>query len=312
MTDAPTVCLTFDCDSMSNWIGSLGASDPGTVTRGEFDIIGTQRILRLLAKYGIEATFCVPGFTVCAYPDLIREIDAAGHELAHHGWIHESPRQFDRAGERDILLKGIEVLERVIGKRPVGYRSPGWEFSASTVGLLLEEGFRYDSGLMADDFYPYYVRDGDVVSTTEPYVFGETTDLVEMPVSYTLNDWTLFEFADGVNAGLASPAHVLEIWQGDFDYMTAECADGVYVLTMHPQVIGRGHRMTMLERLITHMADRARFSCMTTFAEHWRAENPLEAWKHANPMRTGAAALANSVGVVRSFRGAAGVMTTDT
>jgi peptidoglycan/xylan/chitin deacetylase (PgdA/CDA1 family) len=297
---------------MSNWIGSLGATDPATVTRGEFDIIGVQRILRLLAKHEIEATFFVPGFTICAYPDLVRKIDAAGHELAHHGWIHESPRQFDRAGERDNLLRGIEVLERVAGRRPRGYRSPGWEFSANTISLLLEEGFRYDSGLMADDFYPYYVRDGDVVSTTGPYIFGETTDLVEIPVSYTLNDWTLFEFAADVNAGLASPSHVLEIWQGDFDYMTAECPDGVYVLTMHPQVIGRGHRMAMLERLITHMADRARFSSMAAFAERWRAENPLEAWKQANPMRTGAGALANSRAVVRPSTGVAGAMTTDT
>jgi hypothetical protein len=127
-----------------------------------------------------------------------------------------------------------------------------------------------------------------------------------MPVSWTLDDWPLFEFAAGVNAGLASPSHVLEIWQGDFDYMAAECADGVYVLTMHPQVIGRGHRMTMLERLITHMSDRARFSCMAAFAERWRAENPLEAWKQANPMRTGAGALANFTAVVGPSTGAGG------
>jgi peptidoglycan/xylan/chitin deacetylase (PgdA/CDA1 family) len=292
MTDEPpTVCLTFDFDAMSNWIGSLGATDPGTVTRGEFDITGVQRILRLLGKREVQATFCVPGFTVWAYPDLVREVDAAGHELAHHGWIHESPRGLDRAAERDNLLRGIDALERVVGKRPVGYRSPAWEFSANTVKLLLDEGFLYDSGMMAEDFYPYYLRDGDIVSTTGPYVFGETTELVEMPVSWPLDDWPLFEFADGVNVGLASPSHVLEIWQGEFDYMRAECPGGVYVLTMHPQVIGRGHRMAMLERLIAHMASVARFSSMQAFAARWRAENPLGRWKAANPLRTGAAAL---------------------
>jgi peptidoglycan/xylan/chitin deacetylase (PgdA/CDA1 family) len=294
MTDGtPTVCLTFDFDSMSNWIGSLGATDPGMVTRGEFDTVAVPRLLRLLAKHDIQATFCVPGFTVCAYPNLVRAAADAGHEIVHHGWVHENPKSFDRAGERENLLRGIEVIERVVGRRPVGYRSPAWEFSPNTVGLLLEEGFEYDSGLMGDDFQPFYVRDGDVVSTTEPYRFGEIVDLVELPVSWGLDDWPYFEFAFGVNPNLSSPSHVLEIWGDEFDYMCTESPDGVYVLTMHPQVIGRGHRMMMLERLIEHMAGAgARFSRMDTFAAQWRARNPLEAWKSANPMRTGASALA--------------------
>lgn len=122
--DRPTVCLTFDVDSMSNWIGSVGWTDPRLVSRGEFDVIGLQRILQLLAERGIRATFCVPGFTVVAYPDLIRRIAADGHELAHHGWVHENPSALDPAREREILLRGSAVLEEVVGERPVGYRSP--------------------------------------------------------------------------------------------------------------------------------------------------------------------------------------------
>ena len=145
---------------------------------------------------------------------------------------------------------------------------------------------------MARDFEPYYVREGDVVSRTEPYVFGETVDLVELPVSWERDDWPFFECAPGVNAGLASPSHVLEMWKGEFDYMNAHCRSGVYVLTMHPQVIGRGHRMTMLEQLIDHMQSAdVRFSRMDEHAARWRAANPLDAWKVANPMLTGSSAL---------------------
>ena len=161
--ERPTVCLTFDVDSMSNWIGSVGWTDPRLVSRGEFDVIGLQRILRLLAEREIRATFCVPGFTAVAYPDLIRRIAAEGHELAHHGWVHENPSGLDPAREREILQRGSAVLEEVVGERPVGYRSPAWEYSAWTIALLLEQGFLYDSGLMARDFDPYYVREGDVV-----------------------------------------------------------------------------------------------------------------------------------------------------
>jgi len=283
---APTVCLSFDFDAMSNWIGSLGARDPGLVTRGEFDVVAVPRVLRLLARYEILATFCTPGFTVCAYPELVREINAAGHEVAHHGWMHENPAALGRDGERENLLRGIEAIERTVGHRPAGYRSPAWEFSANTIGLLLVEGFLYDSGLMADDFTPYYVRDGDVPSATEPYRFGSLTDLVEMPVSWERDDWPLFEFAFGVNAGLASPSHALEIWQAEFDFMRAECPDGVYVLTLHPQVIGRGHRLAMLARLIEHMQDRgARFMRMDAYAAEWRGAHPRAAWAAANPLR---------------------------
>lgn len=274
-------CLTFDFDAMSVWIGSFGSNSPSTISRGEFGAVAVPRILEILSKNEIRSTFCIPGHTAFAYPELVRAIHGGGHEIAHHGWVHENPASLDRDAERTVLLRGLEALERTAGVRPVGYRSPAWDLSPDSVGLLLDEGFLYDSSCMGNDFSPYYLRQGDAWSTTEPFVFGEPCDLVEVPVTWGLDDFPVFEFVPG-GPGLSSPSAVEEIWRGDFDYAYANCPGGVYTLTMHPQVIGRGHRLLMLERLIDYFKSHPGvvFESMGAYVQRWKSA-------HARPQREG-------------------------
>lgn len=291
MTDAGlTCCLTFDFDAMSVWLGSYRTRNPGVVSRGEFGAVAVPRILDLLDRLGVPGTFCVPGHTALAYPDLIKQIRDGGHEIAHHGWVHENPADFDIAGERANLEKGLEALHATAGVTPRGYRSPSWDFSASTAFLLKEFGFLYDSSLMGDDVSPYYLRTGDVMALDGPYVFGRNIDVVELPVTWGLDDFPHFEFVDEDVQGLSAPSKVEEIWRGDFDYAREHVPGGIFTLTMHPQVIGRGHRLTMLERLVRGFMeqDGVAFETMGAYAERWRAANPLADWVrsgnvHANP-----------------------------
>ncbi|MBA3450576.1 MAG: polysaccharide deacetylase [Chloroflexia bacterium] len=274
-----TVCLTFDFDAISIWIGPFAARSPSMISRGEFGAIGCERILRLLEREDVPTTFFITGHTADTYPDHVRAIAAAGHEIGHHGYLHENPLALETPErEREVLVKGFDALDRAAGVRPTGYRSPAWDNSPHTIDLLLEQGFRYESSLMGNDYTPYWCRTGDVIQPDGPYLFGSNVDLVEMPVSWILDDFPHFEYVSirslGVNVtGLSAPSKVQEIWQDDFTFMQREVPDGVFTLTMHPQVIGRGHRMLMLERLIQWFKEQpgTRFSTLADAAEAFRA-----------------------------------------
>jgi peptidoglycan/xylan/chitin deacetylase (PgdA/CDA1 family) len=253
-----TVCLSFDFDTMSASI-FRGQQTPTMLSRGEFGArVGVLRVLDLLKEYGIRASFFIPGYSVDSFPDRVRAIKQAGHEIANHGYLHEPPAQAggDAEQERATLRKGSDAIERVTGTRPVGYRSPSWDLSEHSLRLLREEGFLYDSSLMADDFHPYLCREGDQINPESGYVMGHDSELVEIPISWILDDFPYFELRPQGSI-MAAPSHVFEIWKGEFDYMYERVPGGVYTLTMHPQVIGRGHRIAMLEQLIQHMRSRS-------------------------------------------------------
>jgi peptidoglycan/xylan/chitin deacetylase (PgdA/CDA1 family) len=271
-----TVCLTFDFDAISIWIGPFAATSPSMISRGEFGVVGVERILRLLEQRGIRATFFVTGHTAETYPESLRAIVAAGHEVGHHGYLHENPCALEsREREEQVLLRGLEALDKVAGVRPVGYRSPAWDNSPYTIELLLKHGFRYESSLMGKDFEPHWCRLGDVIQADGPYLFGQPVDLVELPVSWILDDWPHFEYLSlgaRISPGLSAPSKVEEIWRGEFDFMYRDVPGGLYTLTMHPQVIGRGHRLLMLERLVDYMAghEEVRFTTLGEAAEGFR------------------------------------------
>ncbi len=288
----PTVCLSFDFDAMSSWITSGRSNNPSMISRGEFSIVAVPRLLGLLARFEAKATFFVPGHTILAFPNLVEEIAAAGHELGHHGWGHENPADFDREGEERNLELGLKAFDKVVGSVPRGYRSPAWDLSRSSVEILIASGFAYDSSCMGSDVTPYYLRHGDEWSTTEPYRFGATTELVEIPVSWLLDDFPQFELVPGLFSQFASPEKVFGIWRQEFDYMAVNEPDGVFTLTMHPECIGRGHRLVHLEAAIQHMLEAgARFESLSAVVARWREANPLERWKAENPARTGVHAL---------------------
>jgi len=261
------VCLTFDFDVMSGWV-ARGMTTPTPISRGEFGIVGAGRILALLERYAIRASWFVPGVIIGTYPEICARVVEAGHEIGHHGWSHVPPAALGREQEEAGLIRGNQAIERLCGRRARGYRSPAWDLSPHTVDLLLAQGFDYDSSMMADDYTPYRARRGDVAAVDEPFRFGETTRLIEMPISWSLDDYPHFEFVrtqGAVLQGLMATGDVLQNWLDDFEYMRRTLEWGVLTYTCHPYVIGRGHRMLMLERLIEGLLEQG--AAFATMAE---------------------------------------------
>lgn len=252
-----TICLTFDFDAMSVWFGYPHVT-PAMLYRGEYGArVGVPRVLGLLREAGIPATFFIPGHTVESFPGPVDAILAAGHEVAHHSYAHVDPSKQTPEQERADMERALAALAR-IGVTPQGYRSPSADISAATLPLLEEYGFRYDSSLMADDYRPYRPRIGDRVSQQEPLVMGREAALWELPMSYELDDWVHFQFNfDPYRNGTSAPSKVLEIWAGEFDWMHRHVDGGVLTVAMHPQVIGRGHRLAMLEQFVAHCRQHA-------------------------------------------------------
>lgn len=270
-----SVCLTFDFDALSVWVGPRGTRSPNLIARGEFGPVGAGRILDLLAARQMPSTWFVPGHTIDTYPDICRRVAADGHEIGYHGYCHEAPSSSrDEADERAILTRAMDCIERIAGAPPVGHRLPGGNLGDRWIGLLLEHGFSYDSSMAPNDLGPTWVRRGDVVRTDGPFQFGERVDLVELPLDWALDDWPYFSSERPHQEGLRSPAEVYDIWAAEFDYLAHRLGQGVFVLTMHPQCIGRGSRMLMLERLIDHMAavPGVRFATMAEVAGEFRAD----------------------------------------
>jgi peptidoglycan-N-acetylglucosamine deacetylase len=249
------VCLTFDFDTQSGFI-ARGMTTPTPLSRGEFGLIGARRILALLKSRGLHATWFVPGFTIESHPDACAAVVQDGHEIGHHSWAHIPPAQQSRADEEADLVRANESISRLTGRKARGYRSPAWDLSESTVDLLLAHGFTYDSSLMGGDYWPYRVRRGDRAELGKPYRFGEETTLIEMPISWSLDDHPHFEFmrtATTVLPGLQPARAVMETWWDEFRYMQRSVEWGVLTYTMHPYVIGRGYRMLALEQLLDNL-----------------------------------------------------------
>lgn len=257
-TNESSICLTFDFDAISLWL-MRGFSSPGPLSRGEFGAHVIPRILKMLRERELPATFFIPGHTADTYPAQCAAIAEAGHEIAMHGYLHEQVSTLDRAEETEMVQRGRDAIRKATGYDPKGNRTPSWDFTDATVDILLEAGCEYDSSLMCTDYTPFYARHGDVASPEGPYVFGEPTPLIELPVTWSLDDYPQFEYfrtGTAVMPGLRRPDEVFGNFLDDVDYMLREEPGGVCVLTFHPQVIGRGHRMLGLERFLDACRER--------------------------------------------------------
>ncbi len=234
------VALSFDSDHES-WVLRDGGNSPGGLASGEYGArVAMPRILRLLAGYGIPATFFVPAVIAKLYPDEQRRVIAEGHEIGIHGWIHERNSNLAPEVERDLMLRSAAVLAEVTGQQPVGMRTPSWDFSQSTLRIIRELGLLYDSSLMADD-EPYELLEED-----------QPTGVVELPVEWIRDDYPYFGMDRFANLRPHTPPEsVLGIWKGEFDLALQE--GGLFLLTMHPHVIGHRSRMVLLENLIRYM-----------------------------------------------------------
>lgn len=234
------VALSFDSDHETGTLRE-GQTSPGRLSQGQFgNRQGVPRIRRLLDKHGIKASFFVPAVVALLYPDEQRGNVDAGHEVGIHGWIHELNSQLPYDAERDLMLRAADVLEKTSGKRPVGIRTPSWDFSPNTLAICREMGLLYDSSQMADDDPYELVED------------GEPTGLVELPVEWIKDDAPYLNMVRfGAIRPYTPPSGVLEIFKAEFNGAWDE--GGLFVLTMHPHIIGHRSRMYLLEALIEHM-----------------------------------------------------------
>lgn len=278
-----TVCLTFHFDAISLWPGMFDMASPSPVSRGEFGArVGVPRILKILRREGIKATFFTPGLTVETFPEICQEIRADGHEFAHHGYRHISPVPMSEAEEREELERGIEAMQTHLdGYRPYGYCSPASDLSQNSIRLLRENGFVYDATMSGDDFTPYWCREGDQVTEDGAITFGTRVPVAELPFSWSLDDFPQMEFVLGPNTtieGLNDPLKCERMWLADMDFMAEEVDDGIYTMCFHPQVIGRGARVRVLERMIERGRELGlEFKTCLEAVNGWTAKNPFEA-----------------------------------
>ena len=263
-------CLSFDFDGPSLWImRKMTTATP--VSRGEFGAVAVPRILDLLARRGLPVTFFIPGHTIETYPDVCRQIVDAGCEVGLHGYAHEMNALQSLSDERDAMARSIDLVESLIGRRPAGYRAPAGDLTVQTIQLLLENEIVYDSSLMGHDYQPYRVRIGDELPSDGPAIWGVETDLIELPWSWTNDDYPYLEFVAfrkaGIMPGLATPQDMFFNWLGDVTWMVRDIASGVITFVFHPQVIGRGHRLLALERFLDDVLDLGvQFHTMETIA----------------------------------------------
>lgn len=261
------VSYGVDFDAVAGWLGSYGGEDsPDDISRGLFaGEIGAPRLLELFDRHDITASWFIPGHSIETFPEVCRAVVEAGHEVGTHGYSHENPLSMTPEQEREVLEKALELVEDLIGKKPVGNVAPWWEPSNVTNELLLEYGYKYDHSLQHNDFTPYYARVGDSWTKIDyskpasewmkPLVRGEETDLIKIPANWYLDDLPPLMFMKGApnSHGFMNPRDIEQLWKDQFDWAYREMDYAVFTMTIHPDVSGRPQVLLMHERLIEYI-----------------------------------------------------------
>ncbi len=248
-------CLTFDMDAeapiLTEDISAINRMSPMS-HQSYGPLVGVPRILEILARHEIRATFFIPGYSAHRYPDVVRAVAEAGHEIAHHSYFHENTIGMDAETEAAMLDLGLRALHEVAGVRPEGYRAPMWELTYNTPRLLAERGFLWDSSLMDSD-HPYVLAVASAADRAADRAADAPATLVEIPVSWGLDDWEQYAYLPGLTGPgvIESPAKALEMWTLELEAMHRLGA--AFVLCCHPFLSGRPSRAEALERLIERM-----------------------------------------------------------
>ena len=263
-----TVFLTFDIDGVSSWVRRNPAiwNRPSALSLAEYGpSVAMPRILDLLDQYGIKSSFYIPGQVAETHPEMVKEVDRRGHEVAAHGYLHEAPPSLERAEELAILERSIGILSDLAGYAPKGFRAPAADLGPHTLDLLQDHGIFYDTSLMGHDM-PYWVES------------PEGARLVEVPFHWELDDFVYWGYqpAAEVRHAMIGTDSVLATWIDAFDMLYKW--GSAFNLGMHPQVIGRPSRFAVLERLINHMQSKpgVRFARIDEVAAEWAAGHGSE------------------------------------
>lgn len=280
-----------DVDSVAGWIGSYGGGDsPSDIQRGVFaSEVGNIRLLNLFKKYKLRTSFFIPGHSIESFPDQVKRIADAGHEIGAHGYLHENPIAMTPTQEEEVLVKCLGLIEKYTGQKPRGYVAPWWEMSASTAGLLLKYGFKYDHSQGYRDFQPFYARIGDSWTTIDyskkasewmqPMKHGHEIDLVEIGANWYVDDLPPMMFMKKApnSHGFVNPRDIEQMWRDQFDWVYREMDYGVFPFTIHPDVSGRPQVIIMLERLIEYINKHQDVVWMTfeEIAEDFRKRFPF-------------------------------------
>jgi peptidoglycan-N-acetylglucosamine deacetylase len=279
-----------DVDAVAGWLGSYAGEDsPDDISRGLFaGEVGSLRLLDLFQRWGIKTSWFIPGHSIETFPNEMKAVADAKHEIGIHGYSHENPIAMTREQETAVLDKCIDLVTKLSSRRPTGYVAPWWEFSNVTNDLLLERGIKYDHSLMHKDFHPYYVRTGDSWTRIDyskhpdawmkPLQRGKETDLIEIPASWYLDDLPPMMFIKKApnSHGFVNPRHLEEMWRDQFDWVYREYDYAVFPMTIHPDVSGRPQVLLMLERLYTHMIRHpgVRFCTLNEMADDFKRRSP--------------------------------------
>jgi peptidoglycan-N-acetylglucosamine deacetylase len=233
------VILSFDVDNETPTLAGRGAgASISELSRGEYGArVGLQRVLDVIDRNQIPATFFIPAMSLELHPEMATAIKRSGkHEFGVHGWIHEQNTALAPAEETELVRRARDALERLTGQRPVGYRAPSWNFSSNTLHMLRELGFLYDTSLMSDD-HPYELLEDN-----------QATGIVELPVEWILTESVMF---DPRGSNYSAPRDLLQVYIDEFDRAWTE--RGMFILTTHPHIVGHRSRILVIEQLIAHM-----------------------------------------------------------
>lgn len=276
--------FTFDVDGESAAIAfdaSLATSMSAMSHQAYGPLIGVHRILDILEGHRLKSTFFVPGYTADRYPHVVKDIAAAGHEIAHHGYHHVQPTGLTKDQQIEQIDRGCDALEKLSGTRPIGYRAPMWDLSWEMPRLLAERGFLYDSSLMDADVPYRLMADPDADTKT----IGPSESLIEIPIQWALDDWEQYCFVPGLSelGPIQTPRNAVELWRSELDGMRT--FGGCWVLTNHPFLSGRPGRAAALNELISDVVAMPDVwtACLSDIAEHF-AEQPLVA-RSVEPIR---------------------------